>query len=165
MRVFKEEYKNQKFGTLTLTGNYHYKQYPSRPSIEVECICECGNIVFKQFNVLRSGLVLTCGGNCPYCMRRIHSHTKNMNGKIITTKEYKAWNNIKLACNVKTSNTYKYVGALGITYCDEFETFKGFLNIMGLAPSKYHRLTRIDKSGDYEPGNLEWKLCGRKRKD
>jgi len=163
-RFFKDKYKDQRVGNLLLTGNCHLGDYRKKTNTKLECICDCGNIVFKELSSLRRGSIKTCSINCPYCTKRIHNHIKRVNGIKKTTKEYMSWRNMKLSCTCKTSKMYKNVGAVGITYCGEFETFKGFIDIIGLAPSKYHRLTRIDKQGDYEPDNIEWKLSDNKRK-
>lgn len=76
--------------------------------------------------------------------------------KQITTKEWRAWQAMKTRCNNPNTKLYHRYGGRGITYCHEFESFKGFLENVGYAPSPKHSLDRIENNGNYEIGNVRW---------
>jgi hypothetical protein len=60
-------------------------------------------------------------------------------------------------CFLKSSSSYKNYGAKGITVCDRWRCFKWFLEDMGERPDG-HVLSRLEDKGNYEPGNVSWKL-------
>lgn len=60
-------------------------------------------------------------------------------------------------CFLKSSSSYKNYGAKGITVCDRWRCFKWFLQDMGERPDG-HVLSRFEDKGNYEPGNVSWKL-------
>ena len=60
-------------------------------------------------------------------------------------------------CFLKSSSSYKNYGAKGITVCDRWRCFKWFLEDMGERPDG-HVLSRFEDKGNYEPGNVSWKL-------
>lgn len=154
-----------RYGHLVTTGSYITRQYYSNKKIsaKVECKCDCGNITNVYFWKLRDNTTTCCGYSCVYSKRYRHYLCVDENGK--RTKEYIAHYNMKNSCTNPASITYKYVGAKGITIHESLSTIEGFLEVLGDAPSKYHRLIRIDKEGDFEPGNVQWYLAdGKKRK-
>jgi hypothetical protein len=58
--------------------------------------------------------------------------------------------------NPKATGYWRYGGA-GVTVCEQWQTFEGFLADMGVAPSDKHSLDRWpDKYGGYRPGNVRW---------
>lgn len=80
------------------------------------------------------------------------------------TKEYRAWQNMKLRCLDPDNHGYKDYGGRGITICDEWKgSFISFFKSVGLAPSKKHQLDRIDNEGNYEPGNCRWATSHQQR--
>lgn len=60
-------------------------------------------------------------------------------------------------CENKKSKDYKDYGGRGIVVCDEWRySFKTFLHDMGVKPSIYHSLERIDVNGNYYKSNCKW---------
>lgn len=83
-----------------------------------------------------------------------HEFPTNTNG--IPLKEYQAWINMKFRCNKVGHPAYKKYGERGISYSEDFKTYNEFMRHVGYAPSKYHFLLRIDKTGNYQPDNVRW---------
>jgi len=71
------------------------------------------------------------------------------------------WHSMRQRCyNKNNKNDYHNYGAKGITVCEEWSTFIGFLNsiieTIGDKPSQDYQLDRIDPYGNYEPENVRW---------
>lgn len=147
-----------RYGYLVLTGAYFpgWGSGKNKVYAKVECICDCGKVTLKGLSNLTLGQLKSCSSKCPYTSNSTHGLTRDENGKI--TKEYKAWNNMINKCNNPRHNKYFRILRKVNTYHESLSTPEGFLKIMGRAPSKYHRLARINKNGDYEPGNVHWYL-------
>lgn len=77
---------------------------------------------------------------------------------------YCRWSKMKTRCNNPKVPEYKNYGGRGITYCeewdsfrnyfeDEFENFKRACNIYGM---KHVEMDRANNSGNYCPQNVRW---------
>lgn len=62
---------------------------------------------------------------------------------------------MKSRCSNETTEDYKDYGARGIRVCEEWQTFLGFLNDMGLRPNGT-TLDRVNVNGDYTRDNCRW---------
>lgn len=154
-----------RYGHLVTTGVYISGYTDKNCGVirsTLECKCDCGIITYKQLSELKKGNTKSCSKKCPYSGKISHGLAKSYPRK--KAKEYQAWITMKFNCDNPNATTYKYYGGKGITYHDSLSTIQGFLEVMGFAPSKYHRFTRIDKEGDFEPGNIHWYLADGKKK-
>lgn len=70
---------------------------------------------------------------------------------------YRAWANMKRACDTPSSDRYKYAGAKGIRYCERWATFEHFMEDMGEKPDGA-TLQRRDRQKGYEPDNCFWQV-------
>jgi len=71
------------------------------------------------------------------------------------TRTYNIWEGLRKRCEIQTNHAYKYYGARGITICDEWRTFEGFLASMGECPDGL-TLERTDNDAGYFPSNCVW---------
>ena len=70
---------------------------------------------------------------------------------------YTTWRDMKKRCVSEKCNNYKHYGALGVTYCEEWEHFPAFYEwAMKNGYSDDLTLDRIDVTGNYEPSNCRW---------
>lgn len=70
---------------------------------------------------------------------------------------WNTWRAMNERCNNKNNKAYKYYGGKGIKVCDDWRTFKQFLNWS--LNSNYidgYTIDRLDTSKDYEPDNCTW---------
>lgn len=132
------------FGAWVVIGKVDgYEAYGNRNYI---CVCVCGTerVVWAP-NLLR-GRSKSCG--CQWKPQTKHGRHKS--------PEYEAWHGMKQRCSNPKSYGYKWYGALGISYCEAWESFDNFFKDMGPRPSKEFSIDRINPYGNYEPGNCRW---------
>jgi hypothetical protein len=128
-------------------------------SLMWKCRCECGAKSNVSANALRGGYIKSCG-----CMQReaaratgyensTHGHTKSSR-----SPTYSSWQMMVQRCTNPKRSNFKYYGGQGVKVCDRWRTFGLFLEDMGNRPSVSHCLSRKGDVGNYEPGNVSWKL-------
>lgn len=134
------------------------KMYGGEKSRFVECLCDCGNLVYKHFNNVRRGLSKSCGCMTSFLISKgisVHGMGSRKNKHPI----YKAWRAMRARCYSKSYIGRKNYSEKGIIVCDEWKNnFMAFYEwaisngwVKGLTLDRFP-----NKEGNYEPSNCRW---------
>lgn len=141
----------QKFGRLTaerISGEKY------RGQIKWVCRCECGNTTTVVAQSLKNGNTRSCG-----CLHNEQATQENTKHGCCHTHLWNIWMKIKGKCYTVNNNFYEYYGAKGITVCgewlDDFNAFKEWAIDNGYSKAT-PIITRIDKTGNYNPLNCKF---------
>jgi len=116
------------------------------------CLCICGNKFTSDGYNIRAEKVRHCG--CLTSQNLVKARTTH---GMSYSKEYRTWEHIKDRCLREGSKDYKDYGGRGISVCNDWiNSFKSFLDHVGVAPDSTHVIDRIDNDKGYEPGNVRW---------
>jgi hypothetical protein len=117
------------------------------------CICDCGKNHIVRGYMLRNGNTKSCG-----CLRVTVGKLQGLQTKkhgMIGTPTYKTWQSMKNRCLNPNHNKYKFYGGLGVKIAEEWNTFEGFLEDMGVRPNNM-TLDRLNPFKDYTKENCRW---------
>ncbi len=76
--------------------------------------------------------------------------------KTTVSSFYRAWVNMKTRCNNPNYRDFHRYGGRGISVCEKWDSFDGFIDDMFDSYDEKLTLDRIDNDGDYEKGNCRW---------
>ena len=118
------------------------------------CRCDCGNETVVTGTELRRRAVTSCG-----CFARDGVIARNIaRGDPWFPKDVRSiWSNMIARCDNPKHPSFHQYGGRGIVVCDRWrESYWHFYADIGPRPSPRHSLDRIDRDGNYEPGNVRW---------
>jgi hypothetical protein len=163
-----------RFGRLKVVASYgitgkHYTTWL--------CECDCGEQKLVYTHLLRGGNVKSCGcllresqkrnlakkdrSKRPYNLRHGLS-SYDHGGQRHATPTFASWVNMRQMCSNPRHHNYRYYGGRGIQVHWSWDYFDQFLADMGEKPERTY-LCRMDKNGNFEPGNCEWQILRPKR--
>lgn len=145
----KKDLTGKRFGKLKVLCEYSERAKDKHNSYQWVCQCDCGNEVIVIASYLTSGHKTSCG-----CLRWTGDGIKThglSDSRIIQT-----YSNMKRRCDNPKNNSYKYYGGKGITYCEKWKTFDGFLDDMYDTYKDGLTIERLDNSKNYCKENCTW---------
>ena len=128
------------------------KQGKSRTYTHFLCKCKCGNIkgVLKS-NVI-NGTTKSCG-----CFRKKFMKDKMTSHGASEDNRYQTWKNMISRCTHKDNERYIDYGGRGISVCERWlRSPNNFYDDMGVKPSSYHTLERVNNNDGYCKENCVW---------
>lgn len=134
---------------------------PGAGSLQARVRCDCGTEKAVKRNALRRGDVVSCG-----CVRKEHmvviGSSRKRHGQT-SHPLWGMWYQRKMACQSAWHPSYPQYGGKGVRmYGPWAQDFGVFLRDIGEPPPGM-RLTRINKEGDFVPGNVRWTSKARSR--
>lgn len=112
--------------------------------------CSCGVFCLASGKEVRKGHTKSCG----HIKRNVLGLSRKRHGQsgYNLTPEYRAWMNMKARTKYGLYKAYE-----DVSVCQRWlDSFEDFLSDVGIRPSAFHSLDRINPFGDYKPNNCRW---------
>jgi predicted XRE-type DNA-binding protein len=106
------------------------------------CVCKCGTKKEVKHTHLSTGKTHSCG-----CSWTKHGMARS--------KQYRVWDSMIRRCHSPSHHAFKDYGARGITVCDKWKNFEGFIEDMGFQPEGLS-IERINNDLGYSKENCKW---------
>ena len=148
----KKDLIGKKIGLLTVVKELETKIYSNgRKNYQYECLCDCGNIVKRNYQSLNRKNIKRSNCGC------ISGNSINKeNHGLSRTRTHNTWSGMKQRCLDKNHSTYTNYGQRGITIEDDrWLDFENFYEDMGERPEGM-TLDRIDNDRGYCKDNCRW---------
>ena len=165
-RVARQIALGQVFGEFTVVGGPFPAEKEGRTGWTLRHTC--GATIARTSHSLRYNPRTFCPG----CMVKHGNRTERTQEQrdaigartrthgLRQTPEYLVWNAMRSRCNNPNVESYARYGAIGVRVCDAWNaSFEAFIRDVGRRPSPKHSLDRLENSGNYEPGNVEWRTA------
>jgi len=112
--------------------------------------CACGKVFKTQVAHVKSGNTKSCG-----CFQKAQTSRASKTHGLSESSTYNTWSEMKARCLNSANGDYPRYGGRGITVCDIWLNFEGFLEDMGERPGNLE-LDRIDNDKGYCMANCRW---------
>lgn len=138
----------QRFGRWSVTAR---AENTNKGQSQWLCVCDCGTVRVINTNNIRQGSSKSCG-----CLKDELTSARSKTHGLTNTRTYRCWANMITRCENKNFSRHADYADRGISVCDNWQTFAGFLADMGECPSSECSIDRINNDGNYEPSNCRW---------
>ena len=115
------------------------------------CSCVCGAAKEVLSHNLRSGSTTSCG-----CRRNAQLARRSTTHGMSKHPIYASWHSMRERCDNPKHPCYLAYGGRGITVCEEWRSFSGFLRDMGASYFPGATVDREDMDEGYSLGNCRW---------
>lgn len=144
-----KDLKGMRFGKLLVLQEEEERHKSG--SVLWLCKCDCGNQNIVSSTYLINRDTKSCG-----CLHKAKLKNGNPKHGMCGTKFYNSWYGMKRRCTDKKHVAYYRYGGNGITVCDKWLDFKGFMEDMYSAYKKGLQIDRIDYTKGYNKENCRW---------
>jgi len=134
---------------LTPTGNTRHDDTGKKRRYYSEATCICGKVIWVRTDFVNKKNSCGCIPNKRGTGNLRHGHWQ--------TRLYTLWSGMKYRCDSPNCAQYKDYGGRGISYCEEWKSFKPFYDwAMANGYSDELTLDKVNNDGNYSPDNCRW---------